>query len=60
MSLIIGQIESEHPELFALEFGIIAESDFVYTPDQHQLGQNVYDCKISDNFDYGCNQTRTL
>ena len=24
-------IESEHPELFALEFGKIAESDFVYT-----------------------------
>ena len=32
MSLILGQIESEHPELFALEFGKIAESDFVYTP----------------------------
>ena len=32
MSLIIGQIESEHWELFALEFGKIAESDFVYTP----------------------------
>ena len=31
MSLILGQIESEHPELFALEFGKIAESDFVYT-----------------------------
>ena len=27
MSLIMGQIESEHPELFALEFGKIAESD---------------------------------
>ena len=25
------QIESEHPELFALEFGKIAEPDFVYT-----------------------------
>ena len=32
MSLIIWQIELGHPELFALEFGIIAESDFVYTP----------------------------
>ena len=32
MSLIIGQIESENWELFALEFGKIAESDFVYTP----------------------------
>ena len=31
MSFILGQIESEHPELFALEFGKIAESDFVYT-----------------------------
>ena len=29
MSLILGQIESEHPELFALESGKIAESDFV-------------------------------
>ena len=28
---INGQIESEHPKLFALEFGKIAESDFVYT-----------------------------
>ena len=31
MSLILGEIESEHPKLFALEFGKIAESDFVYT-----------------------------
>ena len=31
MSLIMGQIESEHPELFALEFGKISESNFVYT-----------------------------
>ena len=31
MSSFIGQIEPEHPELFALEFGKIAESDFVYT-----------------------------
>ena len=31
MSSIIGQIEPEHPELFALEFGKIAEYDFVYT-----------------------------
>ena len=31
MSLIMGQMEQEHPELFALEFGKIAESDFVYT-----------------------------
>ena len=31
MSSIMGQVESEHPELFALEFGKIAESNFVYT-----------------------------
>ena len=31
MSLIMGQIEPEHLELFALEFGKIAESDFVHT-----------------------------
>ena len=30
MSQIMGQIELEHPELFALEFGKIAEYDFVY------------------------------
>ena len=27
----MGQIKPEHPELFALEFGKMAESDFVYT-----------------------------
>ena len=31
MSSIMGQIEPEYPELFALEFGKIAESDFVYS-----------------------------
>ena len=31
MSSIMGQIEPDHPELFALEFGKIAGSDFVYT-----------------------------
>ena len=31
MTSIIGQIKQEHPELFALDFGKIAESDFVYT-----------------------------
>ena len=31
MSSIMGQIKSEHPELFALEFGKIAESDFLFT-----------------------------
>ena len=27
----MGQIELEHPGLYALEFGKIAESNFVYT-----------------------------
>ena len=31
MSSIMEPIESEHLELFALEFGKITESDFVYT-----------------------------
>ena len=40
MSSIIGQIESEHLELFALEFGKIAESDFVYTPASTNIVQS--------------------
>ena len=67
MSVILGQIESEHLELFALEFGIIAESDFVYTlastiieKINTKLGQNVCDHKILDEFNYGSNRTRTV
>ena len=40
MSLIMGQIELEHPELFALEFGKIAESDFVYTVASTSINQS--------------------
>ena len=40
MNLIIGQIKSENPELFALEFGKIAESDFVYTPASTNIDQS--------------------
>ena len=40
MSLIMGQIEVEHPELFALEFGKIAETDFVYTPSSTNIDQS--------------------
>ena len=39
MSLIMGQIEAEHLELFALEFGKIAESDFVYTLSSTNIDQ---------------------
>ena len=37
---ILGQIESEHQALFALEFGKIAESDFVYTPTSTKIDQS--------------------
>ena len=40
MSSIMGQIKSEHPELFALEFGKIAESDFVYTLTSTNIDQS--------------------
>ena len=67
ISSIMGQIEPKHQELFALEFGKIAESDIVYTlsstnSDQisTKFGRNVCDHKISDEFDYGSNQTRTI
>ena len=40
MSSILGQIESENWELFALEFGKIAESDFVYTPAPTNIDQS--------------------
>ena len=66
MNLILGQIEPEHPELFALEFGKIAESDFVYTlastnieKINTKVGLNVCDHKTLDEFNYGSNRTRT-
>ena len=40
MSSIMGQIESEHPELFALEFGKIAEYDFVYSLSSTNIDQS--------------------
>ena len=40
MSLIMGQIEPEHPELFALEFGKIAEYDLVYTLASTNINQS--------------------
>ena len=40
MSSIIGQIEQEHPELFALEFGKTAEYDFVYTLSSTNINQS--------------------
>ena len=40
MSLIKGQIEPEHPELFALKFVKIADYDFVYTPSSTDINQS--------------------
>ena len=40
MSLIMGQIEQEHPELFALEFGKIAEYHFVYSLSSTNIDQS--------------------
>ena len=40
MSSIMGQIEPEHPELFALEFGKIAEYDLVYTLASTNINQS--------------------
>ena len=44
MSSIMEQIKPEHLKLFALEFGKIAETDFVYTlasPNSNQSAPNL-------------------
>ena len=40
MSSIMEQIKLEHPELFALEFGKIAETDFVYSLASPNINQS--------------------
>ena len=40
MSSIVSQIEPEHPGLFSLEFGKIAEYDFVYTLSSTNINQS--------------------
>ena len=40
MSSIMDQLESEHLELFAFEFGKIAEFDFVYTLSSTNIDQS--------------------
>ena len=40
MSSIIGQIEQEHLELFALEFRKVAKYDFVYTLASTNINQS--------------------
>ena len=67
MSSIMGQIGPDQLELFALELGKIAAFDFFllssiykYKPNNTKLGQNVYEHKISDEFDYGSSHTRSV
>ena len=67
MSLIIGQIELEHPDLFALEFGKIAEYDFVYTLPSTNINQSALNLvkmyviiRSQFEFDYGSNWTGTV
>ena len=40
MSLIMGKIEPEHLELFALEFEKIADTNFVYTLTSTKINQS--------------------
>ena len=40
MSLIMEQIKPENPELFALEFGKIAETDSIYTLASPNINQS--------------------
>ena len=40
MSSIMGQIEPEHPVIFALEFGKITEYGFVYTLSSTNIDQS--------------------
>ena len=40
MSLIMGKIKPEHLELLTLEFGKIAEYDFVYTLSSANIEQS--------------------
>ena len=65
-SSIMVIIRLEHLELFAHEFGKIAEFDCLHSsiykcyPISTKVGQNEYNYKILDEFDYGCNRTRTV
>ena len=65
MSSIMGVIEPEQLELFALVFEKFCISICLhyninkYQPISSKIGQNINDPKISDEFDYECNQTRT-
>ena len=64
---IVEQIKPEHLELFALEFGKIAETDFVYTLASPNIKQSAPDLvkmyvtiRSRMSFDYGFNWSRTV
>ena len=59
MSSIMGQIESEHLEKLLNRLWLHSRI-YKYWPVSTKLGQNVCDHKISDEFDYGSNRTRTV
>ena len=64
MSLIMDLIRPENLELFALDLKncynslCLHSSIYKYQPISTKLSQNVYDHKISDEFDFGSNRTR--
>ena len=66
MSLIMGQIEPEHLELFAFEFGKIAEYDLLYTLASTNINQSapnlvrMYMTIRSQDDYYGSNRSRTV
>ena len=67
MSLIIGLVGPQRPELFAFEAGKNAAFNFFYSlhlqmlTDQHQTwSEYIYYHKISDEFDYGSNQITSV
>ena len=62
MSLIIGPIALEQLKLFALELLKIAAFNFVYKykPISTKLSHNEYEHKISDEFDHGSSDTRSV
>ena len=64
MSSIMGPIGLEQLELFALELLKIAAFDFVYSLTSANMNQSAPNLvtmnKISDEFDYGSNDTKSV